>query len=203
MTKLQKQYLFVRLALYFALIAGCFILSVVINNNGYGFEILFILLIIIIAIIEIGAQSKKKNTAHSDSEIKENSTPLVTAGIFYDNLESILAKNLLESNGTNAKILNGNISNVDPLLISAVGGIKVLVKEEDLNKAVDLLNQYKTEINKKPTACPKCGENDFKEINSNIEMKLPFVLLTGTPARYNLHYKCNKCGNIWKPELPE
>lgn len=65
---------------------------------------------------------------------------LVVLRTFSDNVEAYIAKGVLESNGI-VCILNDEImSSVYPLTLTSIGGIKLLVRREDLDKAEENLS---------------------------------------------------------------
>lgn len=65
---------------------------------------------------------------------------LVVLRTFSDNVEAYIAKGVLESNGI-VCILNDEImSSVYPLTLTSIGGIKLLVRREDLDKAEEILS---------------------------------------------------------------
>lgn len=91
---------------------------------------------------------------------------------FYETaLEANRDKQILTENEINSFIANENLIQSDWLLSQAVGGIQLQVFEEDLEKATQILNDYKE--NEKVSlevehtiadpkfdfVCPKCGSN--------------------------------------------
>lgn len=91
---------------------------------------------------------------------------------FYETaLEANRDKQILAENDINSFIANENLIQSDWLLSQAVGGIQLQVFEEDLEKANQILNDYKE--NEKVSlevehtiadpkfdfVCPKCGSN--------------------------------------------
>lgn len=91
---------------------------------------------------------------------------------FYETaLEANRDKQILAENEINSFIANEQLIQSDWLLSQAVGGIQLQVFEEDLEKATQILNDYKEnekvslevehtiEDPKFDFVCPKCGSN--------------------------------------------
>ena len=123
----------------------------------------------------------------------------------------------LEQEDIESFIGDENIVSVYPVLSNAVGGVKVNIKEKDLEKALLILNQS-AHNNKNPeekveekweegfvladTFCPECEssrvyrkKNPFYKVILAIifaPVYLLFVLLT------KKQYYCADCGHIWK-----
>ncbi len=63
------------------------------------------------------------------------------ATMFQD--EALVVKSLIESTGIEAEIGSEHFMEVYPLFFPSEGGIKVLVKEEDLEDALAVVAQYR------------------------------------------------------------
>ena len=72
--------------------------------------------------------------------------------------EAQLAASFLEGNGIFARVTDDYIVNLNWLYSNAIGGVKVEVLENDLEKAIELLNLSKTE--KGFMLCPHCGSGN-------------------------------------------
>lgn len=58
-----------------------------------------------------------------------------------------------------------NTVTLDPILTNAVGGIKLMVAEDQYEKALELLRLFRTE-KRNNYACPKCNSHDIERISS-------------------------------------
>lgn len=66
---------------------------------------------------------------------------LVTVATFSHPAETAVIKSVLEGNGIECFMKDGITVQVDPLLSPAVGGVKLQVREEDVNDALLLLRE--------------------------------------------------------------
>jgi hypothetical protein len=57
--------------------------------------------------------------------------------------EALVVKSLIESTGIEAEISSEHIMEVYPLFFPSEGGIKIVVKEEDLEDALAVVAQYR------------------------------------------------------------
>ncbi len=84
---------------------------------------------------------------------KNNQSTLVTLREFANDVEAHIAKGILESNGI-ACILNDELmSSIYPMTFTSIGGIKLLVRQEDATLALQILDQA-SECN-----IPRCGDD--------------------------------------------
>jgi hypothetical protein len=66
---------------------------------------------------------------------------LVTIRLIRDFPDALLAKNLLEASGIECFLADENIVNVNWLLSNAVGNMKLQVRKEDAEAALEILDQ--------------------------------------------------------------
>jgi hypothetical protein len=141
---------------------------------------------------------------------------LITVISFTYPHEAHMAKGYLESNGIETFIKDEYTVQVNNFYSNAVGGVKLLTKESDYDKSIQLLkdvdyikdknlkNNYKIEIQKinietNKTICPYCKSENIRR-NKNINIWLvPIYIILGTifPI-YKLSYKCFDCDKEWK-----
>ena len=57
--------------------------------------------------------------------------------------EAALIKSLLEANGISVFMYDENTARLNPFYSSAIGGIKLMVPDEEVEKARDVLNEYR------------------------------------------------------------
>ena len=102
----------------------------------------------------------------------------------------------LKADGIRASLMDEKTVDSDPLISQAIGGVKVLVLNEDLEKAVQLYNEirnYEKDEKGKELSCPSC---DAKRI------------LVAPPQRKSIFYMlfpffekrkhiCNECKNVF------
>jgi hypothetical protein len=115
--------------------------------------------------------------------------------------EAIIYKGKLESEGIKVYIRDNNIVDSNPLYSNAVGGIKLFVKEEDLEKAQLILSEvskYSIDENNLLIKCPKCNAEQVDMVTSIKDIKsfLAFlfsVLIVIMPFYSKYKYKCQSC----------
>jgi hypothetical protein len=115
--------------------------------------------------------------------------------------EALIYKGKLESEGIEVYISDNNIVDSNPLYSNAVGGIKLFVKEEDLEKAQLILSEvskYSIDENNLLIKCPKCNAEQVDMVTSIKDIKsfLAFlfsVLIVIMPFYSKYKYKCQSC----------
>lgn len=66
-------------------------------------------------------------------------------------MEATLIKSLLEGNGIDVYLYDENISRLNPFYSSAVGGIKLLVPDDQVEKARETLREYRGKEGQDPS----------------------------------------------------
>lgn len=122
----------------------------------------------------------------------------------YDNyVPAHIALGRLEEEGFNCWLKDENTVTLDPILTNAVGGIKLMVAEEQAQDAYNLLMQLRTDYKKK-YSCPNCNSHNM-ELVSSPRKPLNWLSALGTffLGDYALSadkvYHCFNCGH----EFPE
>ncbi|UAY52001.1 putative signal transducing protein [Ferruginibacter albus] len=86
---------------------------------------------------------------------------------------------------------------IDPILSNAIGGIKLVVKSEDLEEASTLIKQFDEDYIK-AARCPQCGAHEFAYIAKPGVANYFTAILTWIFSSYTVApdyvYKCGKCG---------
>jgi hypothetical protein len=86
---------------------------------------------------------------------------------------------------------------IDPLLSPALGGMKLMVEENDVERAKTLLrdadNRYLSTV-----TCPTCHEKGLTSVTeitrfNNWKSRLKSILLTGQQEGVKHFYRCNHC----------
>ena len=94
---------------------------------------------------------------------------------------------------------------IDPLLSNAIGGIKLVVRKEDMLFALQVMRGFDDDY-KNAVQCPKCGSHDIVLVpKSGVENFLT-ALSTWLFSAYALSaenvYECTQCG-CQSEKLPE
>jgi len=141
----------------------------------------------------------------------ERSPQLPIVRVFRDLPEAWLARSVLDSGGIQCFLFDENIVRLDWFWSNAVGGVKLRVREEDANDAVQLLDQPRPEKfmvggvgEYIQPRCPACQSLDvaFRELVKRLVYAYFYVGLPVPLTR--LGWKCHSCGHEWPydPQTP-
>ena len=112
--------------------------------------------------------------------------------------EAIIYKGKLESQGIDVFLRDNNTIDSNPLYSNLLGGVKLYVKTEDFDKAVEILgdiNLYSVDDDNHFIKCPKCGKEQVEMETSITGLKSLFrVIFLGAFALLFAKHK-NKCQN--------
>lgn len=135
---------------------------------------------------------------------------LRTVATFTSPWEAQLARAALESEGIEAMIADENLIRLYWALSNAIGGVKVQVRPEDLDRARELLASCQPlpeiylvrEDDEASVRCPDCrSENVEFERWSRLGFIGSWVLF-GVPVPIpTRRWVCRKCGLAWRPEV--
>ena len=115
--------------------------------------------------------------------------------------EAYLFKGKLESEGIEVFLQNENTINTDPLLSTALGGVKLFVNSEDVlqsRQILDSIPEYSVDDKGELLSCPNCGSQKIIMTTTIKDIKsfLAFIygLLTlSMPLFSKQKYKCESC----------
>ena len=113
--------------------------------------------------------------------------------------EAVIYQGKLESEGIEVFLRDNNIVDSNPLYSNAVGGVKMFVKTEDIDKANEILGDvslYSVDDENQPLKCPECGEEQVEMETSINGVKSFFqVAIFGAFAQFfsRYKYKCQNC----------
>jgi DNA-directed RNA polymerase subunit RPC12/RpoP len=69
----------------------------------------------------------------------------------------------LEEEGIRAYLQDEHTVTIDPILTNAVGGIKLMVPEEQAPRALELLTEWE-KVYRQAISCPKCGSSNVEHV---------------------------------------
>lgn len=124
----------------------------------------------------------------------------------YDNyISAHLQFQQLQEEGIRAYLQDENSVTMAPQFSNAIGGIKLMVDEQQVEEALKLLDKIDEDY-RNSVACPKCGEHAIeRELNMNKPTNWFTAILSWMMASYAVapeqQYKCSKCGHVMQ-ELP-
>lgn len=109
-----------------------------------------------------------------------------------------IIKGKLEAEGIPVFLRDENTLNSDPLISTAIGGVKLEVYTKDKDRAIEIYNEiraYAVDDAGHPIVCPNCKatrSETYYERKSIFHKLFPFF--------EKRKYKCLNCGIITKPE---
>jgi hypothetical protein len=124
---------------------------------------------------------------------------------FRDLPEALLAKGALDSAEIESFLVDDNMIRMDWFYSNLVGGIKLCVKQEDAEAALDLLEQSIPEEFEvdgvgpyEQPRCPKCQSLDivFEDLNQPVAWVSAYVL--APIALHRERWVCRSCGHRWR-----
>ena len=120
-----------------------------------------------------------------------------TIGAFEYVADVQVIKAKLESEGIPVFLRDENTLNTDPLISSAIGGVKLQVYSIDKEKAVKIYNNirsYATDRDGNPIVCPNC-----KASKSEVYYGRKGLLYKLFPFLEPIKYRCLNCQMITRP----
>ena len=124
----------------------------------------------------------------------------------FDNyIEANLVLGMLQEEGINCHLKDEHTITIDPLLSPAIGGMKLMVYESQVERAKEILAEAEKAY-VKTIPCPRCGEKKLKvkeyvDKPRNFLAALKAQLLMGQTAPVIKYYYCENCGTVYQ-ELP-
>lgn len=123
----------------------------------------------------------------------DNYTVLAT---FPYSTEAQIIKSKLESEDISVILLDEKTVDSDPLISQAIGGVKLLVSNNDLEKALQIYNNiraYEVDANGLSLDCPSCQSSHI--LIAPLERKNLFYMLF--PFFEKTKHICNDCKTIF------
>ena len=120
----------------------------------------------------------------------------VTIRTFQNNFSAHLMLTKLQGEGMVCFLKDEFTVTVDPILSNAIGGIKLIVKKEDEQEALELLRIF-DEAYMKSAVCPQCGNHTIERVPKSTTKNLLSVLLSWLFWSYAISaknvYQCSTC----------
>ena len=139
----------------------------------------------------------------------DDDRPWVRVAAFWQPTEAHLARLKLESEGIECFLSDENIVTTYWLYANAVGGVKLLVREQDAPRAAELLRQGAPAVVAIANAdgqplydgqdrCPRCGSDDIHSSRIDRRLTLLSILLLGAPLPiFRKRTRCAACRFEW------
>ena len=131
---------------------------------------------------------------------------MITIKTFINPVEANIIKGRLESEGIPTLLLDENTVNTYWLYAQAIGGIRLQVKEEDVEHALSILKEDNAKMylmdddeDENICLCPNCYSSNIG-VNKYSKSAFGFSwLLVGFPLLVpDKRLQCFNCGNEWK-----
>ncbi|HZG23893.1 MAG TPA: DUF2007 domain-containing protein [Chitinophagaceae bacterium] len=125
----------------------------------------------------------------------------------YDNyIKANLELSLLRQAGINCHLKDEYTVTIDPLLSPALGGMKLMVEEENRDQAFGILEES-DRFYLKSVPCPRCRHYTLEMITETTQYKslggrIKSLLINGQAERVKKFYRCENC-SFTAGELPE
>ena len=105
---------------------------------------------------------------------------------------------MLREGGIDCYIRDEHTITIDPLLSPALGGMKLMVHENDLKEALSILD-HSDQLYLQSVACPVCRQNSLQQIreieqSGNWRQRLKNILISGQETIQKSYYRCYNCG---------
>ncbi len=145
-------------------------------------------------------------TVHPDHDSVELAD-VVSIRQYRDLHEALLARGALDSAGVESFLVDDNMIRMDWFYSNLVGGIKLCVKQQDADAALDLLEQSipgEFEVEGigpyQQPRCPKCQSLDiaYEDLNQPVAWISAYVL--APIAIHRKRWVCHSCGERWREE---
>jgi hypothetical protein len=144
--------------------------------------------------------------AHPEASISKEPKPPVMIRRYQSLPEALLSKSILDSAGIESFLADENLVRIDWFYSNLVGGIKLLVRDDDADASSKLLAQeIPEEFNVagvgdyQQPRCPRCQSFDvtFDELNKKVAY-MGFLFLKPPISITSSKWKCHACGNEWE-----
>jgi DNA-directed RNA polymerase subunit RPC12/RpoP len=107
-------------------------------------------------------------------------------------LEANMTLQRLQEEGINCYIKDEHTLTIDPLLIPAMGGMKLMVHEIHAQRAADLLRQY-DEAYLRTIPCRRCGAKALQALVKE-KKRSKWMAWLGFKNENEQYYRCTNCG---------
>ncbi|MEP6673850.1 MAG: hypothetical protein ABJA78_01800 [Ferruginibacter sp.] len=122
---------------------------------------------------------------------------LVTIRTFDNYFNANIVLTRLQDAGIECYLKDEFTVTIDPLLTNAIGGIKLVIKDTDINDVSKMLEEMDT-IYRDAAVCPDCGHKGLDQISKPGTKNFVTAFFTWMFSSYAVApekiYQCPKCG---------
>jgi rubredoxin len=116
-------------------------------------------------------------------------------------VEANIVKGLLESNDIFCFLQDEHSIGINPLYANALGGIKLIVRSEDEERAQEILQENEADYKTK-WVCPQCGSKEVHFITEKKNQTNWFAIflsmLLASPLYVKKKYECSSCKHVFE-----
>ena len=132
---------------------------------------------------------------------------LITVGSYSNPIEAHIVRGRLEAEGIFAVVAHENHSWAQWTITLAIGGVKVQVSSEDLEKSLNIIKglndgDYSLDVEEENdwlSLCPQCGSTEKERVNIPWKLSLILIFMASIPFPYTIYKsKCRNCSHVWK-----
>lgn len=124
---------------------------------------------------------------------------LIPVRVFQNYFTAHILLSRLKSAGITCFLSDETLVSVSPFLSSAVGGVKLMVRDVDFEEVSALLKKWEEEY-QQTAACPRCGSHNVNSYPRKTTMNLLIVivswLLGNLAISAGKDYICSYCGHL-------
>ncbi len=138
------------------------------------------------------------------NEHQKAAPPPVIVGRYRDLPTATVAKSILDSAGIESILADDNFVRLDWLMSNALGGVKLLVRDEDAQEAKNVLEEQVPEKfnvegvgEYEQPKCPKCGSYEVSLDGLDRKLAYPGLLLGIPIPAVRSGWNCHDCGHSW------
>lgn len=122
---------------------------------------------------------------------------LVTVRTFTNYFSANILLSKLRDGGIQCFLKDEYTVTMDPLLMNAVGGIKLVVNRDDAAEVLELIRHFDEDY-RRNAVCPKCGSHNIDLVPKRTTANLATAILSWLFSSYAVSaenvYKCGTCG---------
>jgi hypothetical protein len=125
---------------------------------------------------------------------------LVTVAAFPDAIAAHLAVARLVAEGIRSSTADEHIISADWFYTGAVGGVKVLVHPEDLDRAREILRERRAPVADPDESgrCPRCGSDAVGLAIFTSRVAFLVLAVLSIPLPWSVEHGCRDCGHRWR-----
>jgi hypothetical protein len=122
---------------------------------------------------------------------------LVTVATFPEAIEAHIFRNRLEAEGIPSVLADENIVSNQPWHTIAYGGVKLRVRQQDQERAAEIIAGIRGIKTTAPARCPVCQSDKIEVKRNGNAFKMVLSLMFGIPGPARKR-TCLTCGHEWQ-----